>query len=341
MRNSLILQDKNYVSARRVQELFGYSSDYVGQLCRLGKIEAKMIGRTWFVTEKSIIDHKLSVNDLIREKNKEKRKLSKKIYNDSIKSDALVSCELMNTVETNNVACVDNKIVETVNATNATEFKVSTTSQVIACDPSTLRLMPNVPELFSLPYFVSESFLIAPNCKKSEIFSPSSAKLIFTSTLCVLGLFFMLQSIAVNTNAINQVASKISDDSLSANVLDGSQNFIKDSFAFVRSIPTLAKGIFVNKTNNLVEEDANLAPEDSVYTSNANDIAFNGFAVVPSSNSKDKDEEIKNKIKESFSDEVIVKPDNSGTSGIITPVFKEARGSDFIYVLVPVNDKTK
>lgn len=338
MRNSLILQDKNYISARRVQELFGYSSDYVGQLCRLGKIEAKMIGRTWFITEKSIIDHKLSVNDLIRDKNKEKRKLSKKIYNDSIKNDALVSYELVNAVETSNVVCEDNKIVEPV---ATTEFSVPTTSQVIACDPSSLRLMPNVPELFSLPYFVSESFLIAPNCKKSEFFSPSSAKLVFTSTLCVLGLFFMFQSIAVNTNTVNQVASKIGNDSLSANVLDSTGQFMESSFAIIKSIPTLAKNIFVNRTNNLVEENVDSTPEDSVYTSNVGDVAFNGFAVIPSSNSEAKDEVIKNKIKESFSDEVIVKPDSSGNSGIITPVFKETKGSDFIYVLVPVNDNTK
>ena len=43
MKDSLILQDNNYISAKRVQELFGYTSDYVGQLCRSGKIEAKMI----------------------------------------------------------------------------------------------------------------------------------------------------------------------------------------------------------------------------------------------------------------------------------------------------------
>lgn len=338
MRNSLILQDKNYISAKRVQELFGYSSDYVGQLCRLGKIEAKMIGRTWFVTEKSIIDHKLSVNELIRDKNKEKRKLSKKIYNDSVKNEAHVSYELVNPIETSNFTHKDGGIVESI---AKTEFNIPTTSQVITCDPNRLRLMPNVPELFSLPYFVSESFLIAPNCKKSEFFSPSSAKLVFTSTLCVLGLFFMFQSIAVNTNTVNQVASKISNDSLSANVLDSSSQFIKNSFAFIKSIPTIAKNIFINKSSNIAVENTSSMSDDSAYTSNINDVAFGGLAVVPSSNSEDKDEAIKNKIKESFSDEVIVKPDNSGTSGIITPVFREAKGSDFIYVLVPVNDKKK
>ena len=73
MANSLILQDKNYISAKQVQSLFGYTSDYVGQLCRAGKLESKMIGRSWFVTEQSIIDYKNSVADAVKEKNEQKK----------------------------------------------------------------------------------------------------------------------------------------------------------------------------------------------------------------------------------------------------------------------------
>jgi hypothetical protein len=41
----------------------------------------------------------------------------------------------------------------------------------------------------------------------------------------------------------------------------------------------------------------------------------------------------------SFSDEVTIQPDKSGTSGVITPVFKQTDGKDFVYVLVPVKEK--
>lgn len=326
MRNSLILQDKNYISARRVQELFGYSSDYVGQLCRSGKIEAKMIGRSWFVTEKSIIDHKLSVNESAKDKNREKRKLAKKIYKDSVAIDSTFVTE--KTITSISSEVVTNKPLG---------FGISDPSNSVVSDRVDLRLMPNVPELFSLPYFVSQSFLIAPVYKGSEIFSPSSAKLVFTSALCVMSLIFMFQSIAVNTNTVNHYATNISDSSLSANVLDSSGQFIKNTFSFLGSIPSITKNIFVKKESGVVEVENNSNSNDSDYSSNIDDVSFNGLAVVPSTNSAAKDEEIKNKIKESFSDEVVVKPDNSGTSGIITPVFKEAKGSDFIYVLVPVD----
>lgn len=326
MRNSLILQDKNYISARRVQELFGYSSDYVGQLCRSGKVEAKMIGRSWFVTEKSIIDHKLSVNESAKDKNREKRKLAKKIYKDSVAIDSSFVAE--KTMASVSPEVFINKPIG---------FGISDSSNLVVNDRANLRLMPNVPELFSLPYFVSQSFLIAPVHKGSEIFSPSSAKLVFTSALCVMSLIFMFQSIAVNTNAINHYATNIDDSSLSASVLDSSGQFIKHSLSFLGSISSITKNIFVKKESGVVENENNFNSNDSDYLSSINDVSFNGLAVVPSTNSEVKDEEIKNKIKESFSDEVIVKPDNSGTSGIITPIFKETKGSDFIYVLVPVD----
>ena len=57
-----------------------------------------------------------------------------------------------------------------------------------------------------------------------------------------------------------------------------------------------------------------------------------GLVVIPSTG---QDEEIKKKIKESFSDEVKVEIKDE-TSGIITPVFKERKGDDYLYILVPL-----
>ena len=42
--------------------LFGYTQDYIGQLCRGEKIDARRIGRTWYVCEKSILEHKKLYN---------------------------------------------------------------------------------------------------------------------------------------------------------------------------------------------------------------------------------------------------------------------------------------
>jgi len=56
--------------------------------------------------------------------------------------------------------------------------------------------------------------------------------------------------------------------------------------------------------------------------------------VIPSTG---KDEEVKEKIKESFSDEVKVEPKDE-TSGIIIPIFKKGEGEKYLYILVPIKN---
>ncbi|MDE2041276.1 MAG: hypothetical protein KGI59_02755, partial [Patescibacteria group bacterium] len=61
MKDSFIFEGKKYISARRASEISDYSSDYVGQLCRAGKLDCRMVGRSWFVTEESLHLHKANV----------------------------------------------------------------------------------------------------------------------------------------------------------------------------------------------------------------------------------------------------------------------------------------
>jgi hypothetical protein len=56
--NELTLDGKTYVSSKRAAEITGYAKDYVGQLCREGHVEARLVGRNWYVLESSIRDHR-------------------------------------------------------------------------------------------------------------------------------------------------------------------------------------------------------------------------------------------------------------------------------------------
>ncbi|MFH0804192.1 MAG: hypothetical protein V1896_01145, partial [Candidatus Zambryskibacteria bacterium] len=60
MDKDINLHGKKYISARRASEITGYTSDYVGQLCRAKKIDSKLIGRSWYVLKKDILKHKNS-----------------------------------------------------------------------------------------------------------------------------------------------------------------------------------------------------------------------------------------------------------------------------------------
>jgi hypothetical protein len=56
--NELTLDGKVYISSKRAAEVTGYAKDYVGQLCREGHVEARLVGRNWYVLESSIRDHR-------------------------------------------------------------------------------------------------------------------------------------------------------------------------------------------------------------------------------------------------------------------------------------------
>ena len=58
MSDSLIIEGRQYISSRRAAEIAEYSNDYVGQLCRAGKLVCRMVGRFWYVEESSVLKHK-------------------------------------------------------------------------------------------------------------------------------------------------------------------------------------------------------------------------------------------------------------------------------------------
>jgi len=55
----LVLDGKSFVKASRAASALGYTSDYVGQLCRSGKVDAHLVGRTWYVNEEQLRGYKV------------------------------------------------------------------------------------------------------------------------------------------------------------------------------------------------------------------------------------------------------------------------------------------
>ncbi|MDP3726532.1 MAG: hypothetical protein Q8R36_05050, partial [bacterium] len=58
MGSEFFTDGKKYISSKRAAEISGYANDYIGQLCRKGKLECHLIGKTWFVSENSLLKHK-------------------------------------------------------------------------------------------------------------------------------------------------------------------------------------------------------------------------------------------------------------------------------------------
>jgi len=60
MSSDLYFEGKKYISSKRAAEVYGYTRDYIGQLIRGKKVDAKMIGRSWFVSAESLNEYQLS-----------------------------------------------------------------------------------------------------------------------------------------------------------------------------------------------------------------------------------------------------------------------------------------
>ena len=56
--DELEIDGKTYLSSKAAAKLTGYAKDYVGQLCREGRVNARLVGRSWYVLEESIRTHR-------------------------------------------------------------------------------------------------------------------------------------------------------------------------------------------------------------------------------------------------------------------------------------------
>lgn len=351
MKDILILEDKTYISAKRVHELFGYTSDYVGQLCRAGKLDSKMVARSWFVTEKSVIDHLSLMKDAVKSK-KEKRRIARKL------SQQMVT------------GVVSAPSAPTAPIVPAPVAEIVTISPVIESSIPFIPIVEVVPQVISSPIItLNVSAIIEPVVVQAQVTEEIASPILVEETI--------EQTFVPVVHDIEEVSVKITDDK---KLFPG---FTFGNFAVVAGTMVVVIGILVGTFGNfgshvatentertvaavsetgfgfkilsffsnisklavesvqgLFGKDEMVVVDETTDTSVQSDsIPFNGIAVTPSSNNTQQDELIKQKIRESFSDDVFVNPDSTGNSGVITPVFRKTKGSDYVYVMVPVNQK--
>ncbi len=63
--DNILVGGVEYISSRDAAKKTGYSQDYIGQLARAGVIEAKKVGRKWFVVEEDLKKHKKHNDNLL------------------------------------------------------------------------------------------------------------------------------------------------------------------------------------------------------------------------------------------------------------------------------------
>jgi hypothetical protein len=265
---SLIIEGKQYISARRAAEIAAYSNDYVGQLCRSGKLACRMVGRFWYVDEKSLRKHQQE---------------SFKANQTSFGANGFSA-----------------KISTSVNSINPSISGNGT----ISVDPiSTYSFLPALKQAFFIALVVI-------------------AVLIGSMTVISIGKPFLPQT-------FSQAASVYSAMNAAGGILRS---------AFDQAYSNIA---YIISPSSRSSSSAELPPPTSTNESNQSgnySVANAGLVVVPQSASSTSENNAKlaQTITNSFSDNVTVTPGPNGTTGVITPEFRNVQGHDFLYMLVPV-----
>lgn|GEM_PF-1686353 len=288
MKDSLILEGKTYISARRASKIMSYAQDYIGQLCRAGKLDCKMVGRSWFVTEESLIAHRESILDTPEEK--------------------------ITKVVKNQISVV----TVPVQSENKFEYVPEKT-------PLLPELRKRVPAHFSIPVLsrqgasVRAAFSYNPIVVTVIVFIFTFSSLLFTNSF---------SNISDSASRSGQLSA--ASTSVGSAMYDVVEKFMNALLELTDFSP---KTIVENVPTSRIVVAPSAVPSVEPFAN------FNGIGVLPSTMSTTTDEAAKLKIRNTFSDEVTVRPDQSGTAGVITPVFKKTDGKDFVYVLVPVKEK--
>lgn len=316
MKDSIILQGKIYISAKRAAKIINYAQDYIGQLCRANKLECKMIGRAWFVTEESLIAHRENSIDSTEER-------ALKI----IKDNDLKTRETIKTTLESEKKNEQNLPALIPTSPILSPLQLSTTSGTsLKYEAEKKSLLPElnkkVPKTFTLPKNISNLDNVPFLTRKSSSLSLPSSNNTFAVTVVVAllllgGLLFM-----TSLSSFEKGKSLTHGEASIGSSVSG---------FFTRIMQALG---FAPKTNSPFATNNSFSDDSSSAVQN-----LNGIGIFPSTNSSNGDAVAKTKIINSFSDEVTVHADQSGTAGVITPVFKKTNGNDFVYVLVPVKEK--
>ena len=206
----------------------------------------------------------------------------------------------------------------------------------------------NGPEKSSMFKIVESKIKTFPELSKNILFKKSVAMMV--AVLIVTGAYALqniqnptsvhsVKNIIEDIVVINEVSdiTKSSDNSFIANIIESTDMMFENTWKrMVSTFRSFVVGTYKTVTQRFSNERSAVdgVSKKKIQISNKRE----ALVVVPSTGSVVEDNRLKQKIKDSFSDEVKVIPDESGRSGIVRPVFREKEGQNYLYMLVPVSE---
>ena len=409
-----MISGKIYISAKRGADVTGYTRDYIGQLCRAKKVEATMIGKTWFVSEDSLSTHKLVQEQAQGQTSGLTHSLSTAptvsmaVHNvPSIEVATMIAytrpapvffqwvvptCLIIasfggyavhSDVLKNMFARIDSQATSRVvlAAVSDTNIFVKEVSQNVrsrfSAQMATVSkgLTTGVANTVVDLRHVSEN-MIATIADTSKNISDATVGTITETKEIVAIVTEGMRTEISEAVRIGTAQTLSAAETLTLSVVDRHLNRteeiiaatdeVKNSFNIVHaSLSPLSQNVSVglaavstsvsttisaaaSSVAHVLSDSPSVAvaysraglegifiPAAAPTPVTASKSGALGIAVMP--NTDGSTEAIKRQIRESFSDEVSVTPDASGTAGIIKPVFKHVSGDEYVYVLVPIS----
>ncbi len=329
MNGDLYFDGKKYISSSRAAKISGYVNDYIGQLCRDGKLDARMVGRTWYVCLESLIQHKNS--NLIGTRSRGPKDV-KSLLAEASKAEDILSSKIELGGPSN---------IEVVTLPNAEPVaEASHPTVVISTPKAPLVSFPEFSSPVSVDIASASGLVYKENIseKKSKVkfgygvrFGAATIGILFA----ILGFRFGLSLSPVAQQQYAVVWDEVSS-SLPANALGGLGDSVRTkAVAFYNTLRSWISG---EKQTVFVMTDPVPASDQYVSSGDMPSTPKEGMVVLPIDESTDKAAVIA-KVKNTFSDQVSVSPtDGDNESGVITPVFKKSKGDDYLYVLVPITN---
>lgn len=372
MNSELFFEGKKYVSSKRASKISRYNQDYIGQLIRDSKLEARRVGRSWFVSLESLEKHigkikgveikplektpkieglsteskplflegkkfisskeasDLSgysrdyIGQLVRDEKLEARMVGRLWYVSALSLQKHLEKQGQNNTENKKAEIHPYK-----------KFEGSPVSQAISYQKEEVLSLPKLPQKeIILNAEIYKPALIYPAISplpKKKILSPFShfKKVAVVASVSIVLVFVAnIAHYEINKSAITQKdnsvlasASVLSKTSFESLALDW-YKYVNGKFIGVSRFFASMFGISQIAYQPSIQTPTNTTPQ--------------GIVVMPKNT---ENEETVERIKNSFSDQVGVSKNPDGVSGVITPVFKKVSGDEYLYVLVPVNEK--
>lgn len=356
MNNELYFSGKKFISAKRASEISGYTADYIGQLCRLKKLDNRRIGKAWFVAEKSLLEHiknstlkpserpvpiptpKTSTQILPSSYFSPTPILGLKpeieIFYLSAKRASEISGYTQDYIgqlcRSNNLDCKQVGKRWFISEVSLREHKENTAKKergVIYFPPTVL------PKIEALPEPKIDKILKTKTIFKKPVFFVPAISFVVIAIL-FLGISFnknLSSRVMLVYEKTSQTASTNNSSSLGETIVDSLGTFFNHitsgTYHFVASLFHFET---TDKIATLDNTQENFVSKKDTQM---------GITVLPSSGDEIKDEKTKQQIKDSFSDQTEIFPDKTGSSGVIKPVFTKLSNQNYLYVMVPITEK--